>query len=133
MRLKFRTARVMLLFLGSLAAAQTGTVTLTNVGHPWAQFEVGDTFLLSIQGAAQNATVTVTLGSGAPYTSGMTDNDGNWSVSGTYTDQNANLGYTEHWYVNGVFVPPDNPKSGLLSLCARASNVRRLSDRRFWG
>lgn len=89
------------------ASAQAGTVTLVNDSHPWANLEPGDNFTLSIIGAAPYSEITIVESGGAPYDFGLTNEDGDWWVEGTYTA--AYVGsYSEYWYVGGNSVPAYN-------------------------
>ncbi len=84
--------------LAGLAFTTSRGSGLTQDLHP------GDTWTISITGAAPNAAVTVSGttpgGSFSGSQMGMTDGNGNWSKSGTTSAGEVGT-WVEHWMVNG--------------------------------
>jgi hypothetical protein len=83
------------------------TVQISNVTHPGSTtFAVGDTWKVTISGAANQAvTVTGTTNGNpwGPVAMGQTDNTGNFSRTGVIA---ANGSYTEIWSLGGVMAIP---------------------------
>lgn len=89
---------------GYVAPSAHGAITLSNVSRPGQPFQAGDSFALSIVGAAPNKPVTVSSQhNGAPSSGsfGNTDSSGNFSTSGVMTADTIGT-WTEQWSVGGV-------------------------------
>lgn len=88
------------------AIAQTLTLANTANSALGMDFVSGDTFGLTITGAAAKSAVTVTATrdgvstTPTPWYAGSTDESGNFSLTGTETDDYV-AEYTQQWYVGG--------------------------------
>lgn len=84
------------------------TVQLTDFTHP-GNFQVGDSFTLTVSGAPANEQVTVTQTTngvtGSPFVFGTTNASGSFSVSGTWAATNAGT-YSQVWAVGGARANP---------------------------
>jgi len=86
------------------ATSYSPTISLSNVTRPGQPFQAGDSFALSIIGAAPNKPVAVTSqhnGAGSSANFGNTDSHGNFSTSGVMTADTIGS-WTEQWSVGGV-------------------------------
>jgi len=83
------------------------TVTLAVTGpQNGTAFKAGDSFNLTIKAPGYaNKSVSVAQNGGGPVQLGVTDAQGNWTASGTWSATDIGS-YTQIWYVAGVAVAP---------------------------
>lgn len=88
----------------SAPASQTYMPSVTfTPSRPGTQFQIGDTWRISISGGAPNAPVTVTgVHDGVPATNtmGNTDSSGHFVLDGTFTADVVGQ-WSQTWFVNG--------------------------------
>ena len=89
---------------GSKAPSANATVTLSNLSRPGQSFQSGDSFRLSISGAAPNSPVSASSTqngvSQGTNSFGSTDGSGNFSTTGTFYPTNVGT-WQETWTVGG--------------------------------
>ena len=102
---------IAIFFLHHVASALAASVSIENTTNPSnPNFQVGNSFLVTITGAAPNATVkncATQNGNSAGCTGyGSTNGSGGFTLPGTMSSASFEGKWVENWSVGGVAVPP---------------------------